>query len=155
MLKCGHEHYAFAVRTCLSLIADWRRESTITLPMEYIFDWEMKGTDKHRDVSAIWDNMHELLAKELGYERDAYGFRHKADFKPLQASDILAWQMNSHMVKMLRDGEEEDLPELAHPGFRLLREDQEMPLAFFTESQLEKFVRKYEALEQAGLTVAF
>jgi hypothetical protein len=151
--KWGHEHYTFAVRMCLSRIADWREKSLITLPMQYIFDWEMQGSDKRREISDIWSAMHELLAQRLGTDKAGYEFQHKEQLKPLQAADILAWQMNNHMRKIFPFGE--DRRELTHPGFMLLREDQEMDLMFFTSAQLEKFVRQYERLEAAGFTVAY
>jgi hypothetical protein len=144
----GKEHYTFAVRMLLNLIITWREKSKIILPMQYIFDWEMSRAAKRKEISAIWDTMHDFWAEKLGTERCGYAFQHKEDFKPLQSADILAWQMRSHMERILPRGY--DTLEDAHWGFRLLREYQEMDLGFFTEDQLKKFVKKTERYESAA-----
>jgi hypothetical protein len=151
--KWGREHYTFAVRVCLMRLAEWREKSLISLPMQYFFDWEMQRSTKRKEISGIWENMLDAWADKIGTNKEGYSFEHKEYFKPLQAADILAWQMNNHIRKILPFGE--DRLELAHPGFTLLRKDQEVDLVFFTPAQLEKFVRQYEQLEAAGFTVAF
>jgi hypothetical protein len=37
---------------------------------------------------------------------------------------------------------------LCHSGFRLLREDQEMDLGFFTEAQIRKFVEEFDRVHE-------
>jgi Protein of unknown function (DUF3800) len=150
--RWGREHYTFAARMCLSKIAEWRTGSQITDGFQYIFDWEMKGSGKRIEISSIWDSIDPLASSQLGTDEGGLSFQHKKNVKPLQAADVLAWQMYSHMGKIANS--EQDRVELAHPGFRLLREDQEMELAFFTPKQMEKFARQYERLEADGFRVA-
>jgi hypothetical protein len=83
---------------------------------------------------------------ELAWPPGGYSFQHKECFKPLQAADILAWQMRSSMDKIFPLGA--DHPELCHRGFRVLRAGQEMDLGFFTDEQLENFVKQNEESER-------
>jgi len=146
----GREHYTFAVRMCMMRILDWRVKSMIRLPMRYVFDWEMSTAQKRKEISVIFDTLgtpsHAGAAEMFGYEPPkGYSFEHKEEIKPLQASDILAWQMRSHMRKLWPRGQDD--PSICHPGFRLLREDQEMDLGFFTQDQINNFVKQNEETE--------
>ncbi len=146
----GREHYTFAVRMCLNRIITWREKSMITLPVRYIFDWEMQKTQKREEITRIFELIgkpqnHEV-AGLLGLEPQGYGFEHKEEFRPLQAADILAWQMRSHMRKIWPLGHDDE--SICHPGFRLLRQDQEMDLGFFTKEQVDKFVVDFDALDK-------
>jgi hypothetical protein len=79
---------------------------------------------------------------------NGYSFEHKEEFKPLQAADILAWQMNN-LMRRLPDGEES--LDKTHLGFIKLRRDQHMDLGFFTDSQLVEWVRRNrEFKEKSG-----
>ncbi|HUY12755.1 MAG TPA: DUF3800 domain-containing protein [Terriglobia bacterium] len=150
-LHFGTEHYTFAVRLCMMQIAKWRKKSLISLPIQYVFDWEMNTSRKRKEIDTIFEIFsnpaHEHLAEVYGVEPEGYSFQRKENFKPLQAADILAWQMRSHMHKIwLHD--QDDLS-LCHPGFRMLREDQEMDLGFMTEEQITRFVEKVDAWEKS------
>jgi hypothetical protein len=142
----GREHYTFAVRQCLLRIAEWKKRSLISFPIRYVFDWEMRHESKRIEIEKLLDfiSEHQDVAKLYGLEPAGYGFEHKEEFKPLQAADVLAWQMRSHMRKIWPAGQ--DVEELCHPGFRTLREDQEMDLGFFTEAQIDDFVAKAGAI---------
>jgi hypothetical protein len=120
----GREHYTFAVRMCMQRILDWRERSLITLPIQYVFDWEMKRSAKRVEIEKIMDIIaeNEDAARAFGLERNGSSFQHKEVFKPLQAADILAWQMRCHMDKIFPLGHDD--VSLCHPGFRVLREDQ-------------------------------
>jgi hypothetical protein len=50
----GREHYTFAVRQYMLRIAAWRKRSMISLPIQYVFDWEMKATPKRTEISTRW-----------------------------------------------------------------------------------------------------
>jgi hypothetical protein len=112
--------------------------------MQYVFDWEMSGSRKRQEISMIFDMMNKEIEPMFGVEGGGYGFQHKEEFKPLQAADILAWQMNNHIRKVMPLGT--DSLDLLHPGFRLLREDEDMDLGFFTDSQIDNFIARNEAL---------
>lgn len=146
----GHEHYTFAVRACLLRLAEWRKRSFHVPPVRYIFDWEMRDSPKRKEISKLFDFVsqpaNEALASLFGLEPQGFGFEHKEKFKPLQAADILAWQMRCHMEKIWPT-QEDDISK-CHWGFRLLRDSPDMDLAFFTDAQIEKFVRNVEQLEQ-------
>lgn len=141
----GKEHYTFAVRMCLNRVAEWREKSLISLPMQYVFDWEKPGTPKHIEISELFNTVHEKLRPLFGLDGGGYSFQHRNHYKPLQAADILAWQMNNHMRKILPLGQ--DSHDVLHPGFRILREDQEMDLGFFSESTIKKWVERIEKYE--------
>jgi hypothetical protein len=145
----GREHYTYAVRMCMMRIAEWRKKSLISLPIQYVFDWEMKTAQKRKEISLIFDILtaDEHAAQVFGLEPQGYSFQHKEVFKPLQAADILAWQMRCHMDKIFPLGHDD--VSLCHPGFRVLRENQEVDLGFFTEDQIAKFVKQNDELEAA------
>ncbi len=143
----GKQHYTLAVRQCLMQIAKWRHECGISIPMKYVFDWEMQGTEKRLEIDSIWKTMHQSRQRVYGIEPGGMSFQHREIFKPLQAADILAWQMQSHMRKIFPLGHD-DL-DRTHPGFALLRMDQDMDLGFFTEEQLGKWVRDIDEHESA------
>jgi hypothetical protein len=119
------------------MIFQWRRNLGITLPIQYIFDRMGKGRG---EIGALWDDVQAGHWKEktLGMERDGFGFENKADFKPLQAADILAWQMHYHMRNVINAGKH-DVDD-AHPHFRILRVDQEMNLGFLTEENFKNTI---------------
>ena len=148
----GQQHYTFAVRVCMNRIVRWRAESLINHPVSYVFDWEMHRTPKREEISKVLDIVARpqnwVVDDLLGLEPDGYSFEHKEEFKPLQAADILAWQMRSHMRKIWPLGHDD--VSLCHPGFKLLREDQEVDLGFFTADQINKFVAENGELIKAG-----
>lgn len=149
----GKEHYTFAVRMCLKRVAKWRVDSRrFFMPMQYFFDWEDEDSEKRTEIDNLWKSMHPVVRKELGAnEGDGYSFQSKQHFEPLQAADILAWQMKTHMENILPYGE--DRQELTKEGFMKLRLDQEMDLLFFTESQMESAIKAYEQATREGLNV--
>jgi hypothetical protein len=65
-------------------------------------------------------------------------FQDKAVFKPLQAADILAWQVQNHMRRTVMIGRDPDDPRLLHPGFKMLREKRPMDLGFYSTDQLKR-----------------
>jgi hypothetical protein len=146
----GREHYTFAVRMCMNRLLDWRARSLNILPLRYIFDWEMNTSPKRQEISKVFDIISRpqnwQLAAALGIEPHGYGFERKEEFKPLQAADILAWQMRSHMRKVWARGQDDI--SLCHPGFALLRENQDLDLGFFTPDQIQKFVIQNDELEK-------
>ncbi len=123
----------------------WREKSLNTLPMQYIFDWEEPGTPKRQEISELFCNVHERLKPLFGLDSGGWSFQHKRHYKPLQAADILAWEMNRYMPKTFPQGEREaDLESSLHAGFKLLREDQEMDLGFFNKENLDVWYRKIQ-----------
>jgi Protein of unknown function (DUF3800) len=144
----GTQHYTCAVKTILWEIVKWRHSLGITLPIRYIFDRMGQGRG---EIIAIWDDVQRGHWKEktLGMEPEGYAFENKAKFKPLQAADILAWQMNWHVRNVINAGKH-DVDD-AHPNFRILRLDQQMNLGFFTE---ENFLKTIEIKRRALQSLA-
>jgi len=69
--------------------------------------------------------------------------------KPLQAADILAWQMNAYMPKIYPEGETHF--DFLHEGLKILREDQEVDLGFFSETNIEAWIKRcLESEEKYG-----
>jgi hypothetical protein len=142
----GMEHYTFAVRICLGQVTTWRTKSYNRLPMQFVFDWENPGSRKRSEIEALFQTMHPSWEQHLGAGKDDYSFQKKKEVKPLQAADILAWQMNNHMRKIFPIGRDDE--SLCHPGFKILRLDQEVDLSFFTSGQLQKFRVNFEKSEE-------
>jgi hypothetical protein len=146
----GNEHYTFAVRMCMMEIYWWRAQSFISHPMQYIFDWEKPGSPKHTEITQLMSNVHPKLQPLFGLDTGGFSFQHKEKFKPLQAADILAWEMNAYMPKIYPQGEsEEDLKKL-HPGFMAIREHPEIKLGFYTPANIKSWVDKVLAFEEAN-----
>lgn len=128
--KFGTYHFTFAVKVILTMIANWRKEYWIRTPMHYVFDRMGKGRG---EIRSIWENLDgfDALGK-LGMEPSGYSFEDKSLDKPLQAADILAWQLHDHMRRVVLVGKTD--PGDSHRNFKMLRLDQHMNLAFMTEN---------------------
>jgi hypothetical protein len=154
----GKNHYVHAAKQVIALTGAWRNRYRIQGPTQYIFDRMSEGKG---EIMAIFANPTPDLARNYGLEKDGYSIRDKAVFKPLQAADILAWQIYSHMKNVVTPGKDERVH--THPNFRLLRvrrsylaEGQEvnipMTLGFVTDGQIEDMVAKIKHYEkQAGV----
>jgi hypothetical protein len=115
--------------------------------MRYIFDWETPGSSKRLEITELMTNVHEKVKPLFGLDTGGFEFQNKRVFKPLQAADVLAWQLNAYMPKIYpREETEADL-EKVHPGFRMLRENQEMHLYFFSPTNIKHWVDKVLAAE--------
>lgn len=81
--------------------------------------------------------------------------------KPLQAADILAWQMRNQTkrlldkYKFLSSASPVDDVRMCHPGFRVLREDRPMKLGFYSEEQMRKVFIDLEEYERKHKTHAY
>jgi uncharacterized protein DUF3800 len=148
----GRQHYTFAVRMCMNRIVRWREQSLIKHSVRYVFDWEMQRSQKREEISKVLEIVarpqNREVADLLGLEPNGYSFEHKEEVKPLQAADILAWQMRSHMRTIWPLGKDD--VSRCHQGFKLLREDQDVDLGFFTEEQINKFVSDNGEMIKAG-----
>jgi len=140
--RFGKYHYTFAVRSLMGLIKAWRKYYGVTLPMQYFFDNENRP-DAREEIDMMWRDVEtrQQWADWYGIEyEDGHSFQSKSVFKPLQAADILAWQMNNHMRNVVMAGKD-DIKD-CHPNFRILRLDQDMNLGWINEDQLRTLVEK-------------
>ena len=139
----GNEHYTFAVRMCLIEIWQWRERSSISHPIQYIFDYEKPGTPKHAEITKLMGGMHPTWQSLFGLDTGGYSFQSKRAFKPLQAADILAWQVHNYMPKIYPENEtQQDVKEKLHPGFAKLRVGQEMTFGFFNPPTMDAWVKR-------------
>jgi hypothetical protein len=155
--KCGKHHFTFVVKAVLTMIVAWRVEFGIKSPMNYIFDRMAKGRG---EIKKIWDDIDHYenqLLERLGIEPHGFSFQNKECFHPLQAADILAWQMNWHVRNVI--GSQAQDVEDCHANFRTLRLNQHMRLAFMTEANFMSTIQKeldkldrglYETKNQGG-----
>jgi len=134
----GKNHFAFAFKVLLTLIAIWRVKSQITLPMRYVFDRMGKGKGEIIEIWEDLDKPENAGLRQAGIEPNGYSFEDKSMFKPLQAADILAWQMNWHFRNVILQGKRDI--EDCHSNFEILRRDQEMRLAFMTKQNFANTV---------------
>jgi hypothetical protein len=145
----GSEHYTFAIRMCLMQIYLWRKENLISLPMQYIFDYEDSGTQKRIEIEKLMSTVHDDLKPLFGLDGGGYSFQSKKRFKPLQAADILAWQMHNYIPKIYpKDETQEDVNLRLHKGFAKLRVGQEMRLGCYSQSSLNAWLEKTLAFEK-------
>jgi uncharacterized protein DUF3800 len=146
------DHYTYAVMCCIGMVADWRARYEITSPIQYVFD---QGSPQEQ-ISAVWKLISKdpHYAQKFGLAPAGYGFQDKKFFKPLQAADILAWQMRNHVRRLLDKYEllsrvsSANEVSLCHPGFRCLREDRHMRLGFYSEEQMRKVFTDAEEYEK-------
>jgi hypothetical protein len=83
-------------------------------------------------------------------EPKGYSFEDKKEFKPLQAADILAWQMNWHLRNVILPGKD-DVKD-CHLNFAVLRLNQEMRLAFMTEANfMQTMQNEWDALTRRAV----
>jgi hypothetical protein len=140
----ANDHYTYAVHCVIGLIAQWRDQYKIIPPIQYVFD---RGSPQAQ-IKAVWDIIgnEPKHASKYGLVPNGYGFQDKKFFKPLQAADILAWQMRNHMRRVMIEGKDDVAS--CHHGFRVLRENRPMQLGWFTESQMRKVFTDLEEYEQ-------
>jgi hypothetical protein len=131
------DHYTWAVRSMLGLISEWREKYGIDKPMQYVFH---RGSLSQDQIGKIWTEESKkkpaLAELRYGMVEDGVMFQDDAVFKPLQAADILAWQMRNQMDRTVMRG----LPAYTnvHPGFKMIWEDRPVDLLFYSSDQLKK-----------------
>jgi hypothetical protein len=131
------DHYTWAVRSLLGLISEWRDQYGLHRPMQYVFH---HGSLSQGQIEKIWTTESKqkpaLAEHRYGIVADGIMFQDDAVFKPLQAVDILAWQMQNHMRRTVMKG----LPARTnvHPGFLTIWEDRPVDLLFYGTDQLKK-----------------
>lgn len=148
----ANDHYTYAVHCCIGLIADWRAQYGVTPPVQFIFD---QGSPRAQ-IEAVWSILsdHPGASAKYGLVPNGYGFQDKKLFKPLQAADILAWQIRNHTRRLLDKYKSLSLVSpaddvrLCHPGFRVLRQDRPMLLGFYSEEQMRKVFVDIEEYER-------
>ena len=144
----GKRHFTFAVRSVLDLVRQWYGAYGSGKAVQYVFDRMGKGKG---EIMAIFDIAEERpeLATELGVlpnNPDGILFENKEFFRPLQAADILAWNMRSFMQDEISRGLPE-APGRIRPYFQILRKPP-MRIGFMRDRDLEKAARDISEYEE-------
>jgi hypothetical protein len=127
------DHYTWAAKSVIGLLEEWRQQYKVSSPMQYVFD---RGSLGQKQIEQIWNDYssHPTARSKYGIVPGGVMFQDKSMFKPLQAADILAWQMQNHMRRTVMVGK--SINDREHPGFRQLQENHPMNLGFYSTKQL-------------------
>jgi hypothetical protein len=118
-------------------IANWRKQFSVDVPIQYVFESGSPGEDQ---IHQIWKDclLYKHSEDRFGVVPEGVMFQNKRHFKPLQASDILAWQTQNHMRRTVMIGRDPIDRSLAHKGFLMLRENRPLELAFYSREQIRE-----------------
>lgn len=88
----GKYHYTWAIRHVVAMLGAWRISSSVTDPLEYIFDWMKKGDECREEIETVMAQA-ERVASEKGMagEYVNYSFRQRKEIPGLQCVDAVAW----------------------------------------------------------------
>jgi hypothetical protein len=99
------DHYTWAVRSALLFISSWREQHRYVTPMQYVFH---RGSLSQPRIQEIWESESKknnaLAELRFGMVPEGIMFQDAAVFKPLQAADILAWQVHNQMRRTVMMG---------------------------------------------------
>jgi len=141
------DHYIFAIRTILSSISDWRQQYEIRGPMQYVFD---RGSLNEKRIEQIWKedskNSSALVERRFGMVPEGIMFQDDAFFKPLQAADILGWQVQNHMRRTSLIGRPTSTR--GHPGHEVLWGNLSLTVGYYSTEQLEESFRGAKAYRE-------
>jgi hypothetical protein len=131
----AQNHYVWAVKSVLGFIDNWRQQFSVAVPMRYVFESGSLGQDQ---IEAVWKEclLHKESERKYGIVPNGVMFKDKRYFKPLQAADILAWQMQNNMRRTVMIGRDPSDKKLSHHGFTMLREGRPMGIAFYSREQV-------------------
>ena len=144
------DHYTFAVKMVLGLVEEWRASNGILAPMLYVFD---RGNPEEQ-INEVWEKCldHPNAEQVYGIVPDGVQFQNKKLFKPLQAADVLAWQMQNHMRRTALIGRDPNDLSLMHEGFVRIRKKKSIDLGFFSTEQMRRmFERPVEFKQSRGI----
>jgi hypothetical protein len=133
----AENHYVWAAKSVMGLLDKWRQRYSISGPMQYVFE---SGSLGQHQLESIWDDILKRPGSEekYGLVKDGVQFQSKKLFKPLQAADILAWQMQNHMRRTVLIGRDINDRRFLHEGFLALRKNRPMDLGFYSREQMQK-----------------
>lgn len=142
--EMASDAFNYAIQCLLGVVQQWHVQFGKGKAIQYVFE-DRAGMGK---VHQVFDLLKEKPreAEKLGFRADVQGglsFQSPKQFKPLQAADILAWNMNAHMRDIVLKG----LPDNPRPYFDLLRKNRVMKLGFLSDAQVKECfdtMRRYE-----------
>ncbi len=136
----GKDHYVWAIKVMMIEIEHWRKKFHRTRPMQYIFSNLPKGKGTKGEIMEIFDSQDEdpkKMEERYGIVADGYGFQNMRLFPPLQAADILAWNMLDHYGSVIAKGLD-DVRDVS-TWFRPLRAGRPMHLQFVAREDMQRF----------------
>lgn len=148
----GKDHYGWAVKCLMSEVSAWRTRWGITRPMKYVFSHIPKGKGTRGEILDILEAVREDPKEGINYGvvKDGLSIQDMRLFPPLQAADILAWNMLDHHLNVITKGLD-DISDCS-PWFKRLREGRPMTLGSLGREQLEGFAKKINNYrEQTGV----
>jgi len=88
----GNQHYTWAIRHLVAMLAAWRVAFSGANPLEYVFD-SMKEGDKGREEIETVMAQAEHIASEKGMAGEylKYSFQQRREIPGLQCVDCIAW----------------------------------------------------------------
>jgi hypothetical protein len=89
--------------------------------------------------------LHPENADRYGIVPDGVQFQSKKAFKPLRAADILAWQTQNFMRRIVMSGHGPTDRRKAHKGFLMLRDNRPMDIRFYNSEQLRIAMERIKA----------
>ena len=145
----AENHYVWAVKSVLAFIENWRQEFSIAIPMQYVFE---SGSLGEKQIERVWKEclLYKNSDKRYGIVPDGVQFQSKRVFKPLQAADILAWQVQNNMRRTVMIGRDPNDRTLEHEGFRILKDGRPMELLFYSREQVKQAFENTKASYQAN-----
>jgi hypothetical protein len=129
------EPHEFAVVACMKYIRDWGNQNGYHEPIAYVLE---SGSDRQKIVNAVFNHMDEEQRRE--YRIGSWTFADKRDLNPLQAADILAYEMTKEMTRRLDKSNtrpvRRSMQNLAkgHPDAHLMYADREQLLFILDKS---------------------
>jgi len=141
----GTDHYAWAIKILIGSIGIWRKKWGGKRPMQYVFSNVPKGKGTKRDILGILESARlddPDSEEKYGIVQDGFGFQDMKAFPPLQAADILAWNLLDHYNNVVVPDKDDLL--YTSRWFRPLRLDRPNSLGFITREQMEEFSGRVE-----------
>jgi Protein of unknown function (DUF3800) len=81
-------YYTWAVRHVVREAQLWKKEKRIVEPLQYIFDWQERGSDEREEITDVMAQMGELHGDGQSLAHD---FQHRKQTPGLQCVDLVAW----------------------------------------------------------------
>lgn len=129
------EPHEFAVISCMKQIRGWGEEKGYREPIAYVLE---SGSDRQRVVNLSFQFMDEEQRRE--YRIGSWAFADKRDLNPLQAADILAYEMTKEMCRRLDESSTRPVRRstwnlfMGHSDARLIYADREQLLLILDKS---------------------
>jgi hypothetical protein len=135
------------VKLCFGEIENWRKRSSVTEPIHYVFESGTKGpTGELLNVLFKYAKTQADALPRYGLEEDGFYFQRKGQTVRLQAADILAWE-SCHQMRNVIFANKPRKPRKSY--MELLRKNH-AKVFYVKRQQIEKWVKQSRQLEASG-----